>query len=123
MEKPILEFYYKDDALGDPLMNEYHIFGKKLATAEELKIIKKMAFDINEVLLAYLKEKGIDLVDFKLEFGRDKEGRIYLADEISPDTCRFWDSETKEVLDKDRFRKDMGKIEDAYREILARLQA
>ncbi|MFI5358421.1 MAG: phosphoribosylaminoimidazolesuccinocarboxamide synthase [Halanaerobiales bacterium] len=122
LESPILEFYFKDDNLGDPLMNEYHIYGKKLATAEELEIIKKMAFDVNEVLIDFLKDKGINLVDFKLEFGRGKDGKIYLADEISPDTCRFWDSETKEVLDKDRFRKDMGKVEEAYREVLARLQ-
>ncbi len=122
LESPILEFYFKDDNLGDPLMNEYHIYGKKLATAEELEIIKKMAFDVNEVLIDFLKYKGINLVDFKLEFGRGKDGKIYLADEISPDTCRFWDSETKEVLDKDRFRKDMGKVEEAYREVLARLQ-
>lgn len=122
LESPILEFYFKDDNLGDPLMNEYHIYGKKLATAEELEIIKKMAFDINEVLIDFLKDKGINLVDFKLEFGRGKDGKIYLADEISPDTCRFWDSETKKVLDKDRFRKDMGKVEEAYREVLARLQ-
>ncbi|NLJ83385.1 MAG: phosphoribosylaminoimidazolesuccinocarboxamide synthase [Halanaerobiaceae bacterium] len=122
LEHPILEFYFKDDDLGDPLMNEYHIFGKKLATAEELEVIKKMAFEINEVLIAFLKEKGIELVDFKLEFGRDDNGKIYLADEISPDTCRFWDSETNEVLDKDRFRKDMGNVEEAYREVLARLQ-
>ena len=121
LESPILEFYFKDDNLG-PLMNEYHIYGKKLATAEELEIIKKMAFDVNEVLIDFLKDKGINLVDFKLEFGRGKDGKIYLADEISPDTCRFWDSETKEVLDKDRFRKDMGKVEEAYREVLARLQ-
>lgn len=122
LESPILEFYFKDDNLGDPLMNEYHIYGKKLATAEELEIIKKMAFDVNEVLIDFLKDKGINLVDFKLEFGRGKDGKIYLADEISPDTCRFWDSETKKVLDKDRFRKDMGKVEEAYREVLARLQ-
>ena len=122
LESPILEFYFKDDNLGDPLMNEYHIYGKKLATAEELEIIKKMAFDVNEVLIDFLKDKGINLVDFKLEFGRGKDGKIYPADEISPDTCRFWDSETKEVLDKDRFRKDMGKVEEAYREVLARLQ-
>ena len=122
LESPILEFYFKDDNLGDPLMNEYHIYGKKLATAEELEIIKKMAFDVNEVLIDFLKDKGINLVDFKLEFGRGKDGKIYLADRYHRIPVVLWDSETKEVLDKDRFRKDMGKVEEAYREVLARLQ-
>ncbi len=121
LSRPVLEFYYKDDDLGDPIINEYHIYAVGLSNAEELKIIKKLAFEINEILLDYLKVKGIELVDFKLEFGKDTEGKIYLADEISPDTCRFWDSESKEKLDKDRFRRDLGNVEDAYQEILNRL--
>lgn len=117
---PTLEFSYKDDALGDPLINEYHAIALGLATSEEIAKIAKMAFKINEVLSKYFLERGIILVDFKLEFGRFK-GDIVLADEISPDTCRFWDSKTKEKLDKDRFRRDLGGVEDAYLEINKRI--
>lgn len=121
LSRPVLEFYYKDDDLGDPMINEYHIYAEDLSTEEDINIIKKLAFEINDILSDYLKVKGIDLVDFKLEFGKDGEGNIYLADEISPDTCRFWDSESKEKLDKDRFRRDLGSVENAYQEILNRL--
>jgi len=122
LKKPVLEFYYKDDELGDPLINEYHIFAEELASVEELNTIKKLAFDINDILCDYLKVRGIDLVDFKLEFGKDRAGKIYLADEISPDTCRFWDMRSQEKLDKDRFRRDLGNVEDAYQEILNRIE-
>lgn len=121
MKKTVLEFSYKDDALGDPMVNEYHIFAMELATPEELKTISDYALRVNDILTEYLKEVGIELIDFKLEFGRTKDGTIILADEISPDTCRFWDSKTHEKLDKDRFRRDMGGVEDAYQEILKRL--
>jgi phosphoribosylaminoimidazole-succinocarboxamide synthase len=117
---PTLEFSYKDDSLGDPLINEYHAIALELATKEEIEKIANMAFKVNEVLSKYFLECGITLVDFKLEFGRFK-GEIILADEISPDTCRFWDSVTKEKLDKDRFRRDLGGVEDAYLEIRKRL--
>ena len=116
----VLEFCYKNDALGDPIMNDYHIYAMDLATEEELTAIKTMALRINEILLDYLKGAGVDLVDFKLEFGRF-HGEILLADEISPDTCRFWDSKTGKKLDKDRFRMDLGDVEEAYAEILKRL--
>jgi len=117
---PVLEFCYKNDALGDPMINNYHVMALGLATEEELKIIEQMAFRVNEILKSYLLEKGILLVDFKLEFGR-VDGEILLADEISPDTCRFWDKESKERLDKDRFRRDLGNVEGAYREVISRL--
>lgn len=117
---PTLEFSYKDDSLGDPLINDYHAIALELATKEEIEKIANMAFKVNEVLSKYFLECGITLVDFKLEFGRFK-GDIILADEISPDTCRFWDSVTKEKLDKDRFRRDLGGVEDAYLEIRKRL--
>jgi len=120
-DQPTIEFSYKNDELGDPLINEYHALALKLATAEEIETIKKYAFKVNEFLKAFMKENGIDLVDFKLEFGRLSDGTIVLADEISPDTCRFWDSKTHEKLDKDRFRRDLGHVEDAYQEILRRL--
>ena len=120
-DQPTIEFSYKNDDLGDPLINEYHALALKLATAEEIETIKKYAFKVNEFLKAFMKENGIDLVDFKLEFGRLSDGTIVLADEISPDTCRFWDSKTHEKLDKDRFRRDLGHVEDAYQEILRRL--
>ena len=119
--KTVLEYCYKDDALGDPMINDYHIFALNLATADELKVIADYSFKINNILTAYLKDLGIELIDFKLEFGRTSDGTIILADEISPDTCRFWDSKTGEKLDKDRFRRDMGGEEDAYKEILRRL--
>lgn len=120
MKHTVLEFCYKNDDLGDPIINDYHIKAIGLATEAELDKMKEMSFKINDILRAYLKEINIDLIDFKLEFGRYK-GDIILADEISPDTCRFWDSRTQEKLDKDRFRRDMGGVEDAYQEVLHRL--
>jgi phosphoribosylaminoimidazole-succinocarboxamide synthase len=122
MDKTILEFYYKDDDLGDPLINKYHIYAENLCDEEQLEQISKLAFGINEILLNFLQKKGIDLVDFKLEFGIGVDGKIYLGDEISPDTCRFWDSETKKKLDKDRFRRDLDQVEGAYHEVLRRLK-
>lgn len=121
MKKTVLEFSYKNDELGDPMINDYHIFAMELCSEEELNIIKDYALKINDILKAYFKELNIDLIDFKLEFGRTRDGQIVLADEISPDTCRFWDSTTHEKLDKDRFRRDMGNVEGAYKEILHRL--
>ena len=121
LSQPILEFYYKDDDLGDPMINRYHIFAEELATEEELAQISDLAFEINDILVDFLAQKGIDLVDFKLEFGVGVDGKIYLGDEISPDTCRFWDSETAKKLDKDRFRRDLGEVEGAYQEIIKRL--
>jgi len=121
MGKTVLEFCYKDDALGDPMVNEYHIAAMGWATQEELALISKYSLKVNEVLSAYLKELNVELIDFKLEFGKTADGAIVLADEISPDTCRFWDSATHEKLDKDRFRRDMGGVEDAYNEIMKRL--
>ena len=116
----VLEFSYKNDDLGDPLINDYHALAMELATPEEIDTIKKMAFKVNDVMKDFFKTLNIDLIDFKLEFGRFK-GQIILADEISPDTCRFWDMTTGEKLDKDRFRRDMGGVEDAYKEVFARL--
>ena len=120
-DSPTIEFSYKNDALGDPLINSYHAIALKLATPEEVETIKKYAFQVNDVLKAFFLECGINLIDFKLEFGKLPDGTIVLADEISPDTCRFWDSKTGEKLDKDRFRRDLGDVEDAYQEILRRL--
>ena len=120
-DAPTIEFSYKNDDLGDPLINDYHALALKLATADEIELIKKYAFAVNDYLKAYWKERGVILVDFKLEFGKLSDGTIVLADEISPDTCRFWDAETKEKLDKDRFRRDLGGVEDAYAEIMGRL--
>jgi len=120
-EAPTFEFSYKEDALGDPLINEYHALAMKLASKEEMDTIREYAFKINEILKAYFDERNVILVDFKLEFGRTADGTIVLADEISPDTCRFWDKDTKEKLDKDRFRKNLGNIEEAYEEMLRRL--
>ncbi|MCR5305691.1 MAG: phosphoribosylaminoimidazolesuccinocarboxamide synthase [Oscillospiraceae bacterium] len=117
---PILEFSYKNDDLHDPFINDYYALALGLATKEELDTIAKYAFAVNEFMKKFFKGLNIDLIDFKLEFGRFK-GRIVLADEISPDTCRFWDSTTHEKLDKDRFRRDMGGVEEAYREIMKRL--
>ena len=122
-DAPTIEFSYKNDALGDPLLNEYHALAMKLATPEEISAIKKYAFQVNETLKAFWKECGVTLVDFKLEFGRLADGTIVLADEISPDTCRLWDSKTGEKLDKDRFRRDLGGVEEAYAEIMRRLEA
>ncbi len=121
MSRTVLEFCYKDDALGDPMVNDYHILAMGFATEDELKLISDYSLKINKILSDYLKEVNIELIDFKLEFGKTKDGTIVLADEISPDTCRFWDSKTGEKLDKDRFRRDMGGVEDAYNEILKRL--
>ena len=120
-DEPTIEFSYKNDELGDPLLNSYHALALKLATKEEIETIKKYAFKVNEVLSEYFKTLGIRLVDFKLEFGRLPDGSIVLADEISPDTCRLWDIKTNEKLDKDRFRRDMGGVEDAYKEVFKRL--
>ncbi len=120
LRSAVLEYCYKDDALGDPMINEYHAYALGIATKEELDQIAAMSFKINDIMSEYLKDLGIELIDFKLEFGRYK-GKIILADEISPDTCRFWDSKTGEKLDKDRFRRDLGGVEDAYAEVLKRL--
>ena len=122
-DAPTIEFSYKNDELGDPLLNSYHALALKLATAEEIEQIKTYAFGVNDLLKGFMKEIGIDLVDFKLEFGKLSDGTIVLADEISPDTCRLWDSKTHEKLDKDRFRRDLGGVEDAYAEIMKRLLA
>lgn len=124
-ESPTIEFSYKNDDLGDPLINDYHALALKLATPEEIETIKKMAFAVNDAMKEFFRHLNIDLIDFKLEFGRF-EGQIVLADEISPDTCRFWEAgswdTTKHVsLDKDRFRRDLGGVEDAYNEIFKRL--
>lgn len=121
LSSTVLEFCYKNDALGDPMVNEYHIAAMGWASADELKIIAERAFKINDVLGSYLKGAGLELIDFKLEFGRTGSGDIVLADEISPDTCRFWDVKTGKKLDKDRFRFDLGGVEDAYHEVLKRL--
>ena len=118
---PTLEFSYKCDELDDPLINDYHIIALGLATREELDEIARMTFIINDVMIEYFKSIGITLVDFKIEFGKTEDGTIILADEISPDTCRLWDIETGEKLDKDRFRRDLGNVEDAYEEVFRRL--
>lgn len=120
-DEPTIEFSYKNDALHDPLINEYHARALKLAAREEIETIKAMAFKIDEILKAFFLSIGVRLVDFKLEFGRLPDGTIVLADEISPDTCRFWDARTNEKLDKDRFRRDMGGVEDAYQEMMRRV--
>ena len=120
LKSTVLEYCYKNDELGDPMINDYHIAAMGIATKEEMQAIASMALKVNDLLSAYLKDLGIELIDFKLEFGRF-DGRVVLADEISPDTCRFWDSKTGEKLDKDRFRRDLGDVEEAYQEILRRL--
>lgn len=120
-DEPTIEFSYKNDDLGDPLINSYHAIALKLATREEIEEIKAMAFKVNEVMKKFFASVGVDLVDFKLEFGKLSTGEIILADEISPDTCRFWDSKTHEKLDKDRFRRDLGNVEDAYNEMMGRI--
>lgn len=122
-DSPTIEFSYKNDELGDPLLNDYHALALKLATKEEIELIKEYSFKVNELLKAFWKECGVTLVDFKLEFGKLADGTIVLADEISPDTCRLWDTATGKKLDKDRFRRDMGGVEDAYKEIMNRLLA
>ena len=118
---PILEFSYKNDDLGDPFINDYYALALGLATKEEIDLITKYTFLINDFMVDFFKKLNIDLIDFKIEFGKTADGKIILADEISPDTCRFWDSTTHEKLDKDRFRRDMGGVEDAYSEIMKRL--
>lgn len=120
-DEPTIEFSYKNDDLGDPLLNEYHALALKLATKDEIALVKAMAFKVNEVLKEYFKKLNVTLVDFKIEFGKTSNGEIVLADEISPDTCRFWDSTTGEKLDKDRFRRDLGGVEGAYQEMMRRL--
>lgn len=120
LKQPTLEFSYKNDDLGDPFSNKYYALGLDLATEKEIEDITKYAFKVNEFMLKFFKEIGIDLIDFKIEFGRFHD-QIILADEISPDTCRFWDSKTHEKLDKDRFRRDMGGVEEAYQEMMKRV--
>ena len=122
-DQPTIEFSYKNDELGDPLLNSYHALALKLATAEEIATIERYAFKVNEVLKAFWLSAGVTLVDFKLEFGRLSDGTIVLADEISPDTSRRWDVKTHEKLDKDRFRRDLGGVEEAYAEIMKRMEA
>lgn len=120
-DAPTIEFSLKDDALHDPLINSYQAIALKAATREEIEEIKAMAFKVNDVMVEYFKNIGVRLVDFKLEFGKTSAGNIVLADEISPDTCRFWDYETGEKLDKDRFRRDLGNVEEAYNEMMNRV--
>lgn len=120
LKRTVLEFCYKDDALGDPMINEYHAYAMGIADEKEIKTITDYSFQINRIMTEFFKKLNIELIDFKLEFGK-YHGEIILADEISPDTCRFWDSTTGEKLDKDRFRRDLGGVEDAYQEILKRM--
>ena len=120
LKKTVLEYCYKSDELGDPMINEYHIATLDLATPEQLKFIADTSFKVNEILKEYLLKRNIKIIDFKLEYGLF-HGEVMLSDDISPDTCRFWDTETNEKLDKDRFRRDLGNVEDAYKEILKRL--
>lgn len=121
MKETVLEFCYKDDALGDPMINDYHIFAMDFATPEQVAEIKAYALKVNELLVAFFLERGLKLIDFKLEFGL-YEGKVILADEISPDTCRLWDVETNKKMDKDRFRRDLGDVESVYQEVLGRVQ-
>lgn len=120
-DTPTIEFSYKNDDLGDPLLNSYHAIALRLCTAEDIETVKKYAFEVNSQLKAFWESCGVTLVDFKIEFGKLSDGTIVLADEISPDTCRLWDSETHEKLDKDRFRRDLGGTEEAYAEVMKRL--
>ncbi len=120
-DEPTIEFSYKNDDLGDPLINSYHAVALKIATNEDIETIKTLAFRVNDVMKRFFKNIGVDLVDFKLEFGKTSDGTVILADEISPDTCRFWDSTTHEKLDKDRFRRDLGNVEGAYHEMMKRI--
>ena len=120
-DEPTIEFSYKNDDLGDPLINSYHAVALKIATKEDIETIKALAFRVNDVMKRFFKNIGVDLVDFKLEFGKTSDGTVILADEISPDTCRFWDSTTHEKLDKDRFRRDLGNVEGAYHEMMKRI--
>jgi phosphoribosylaminoimidazole-succinocarboxamide synthase len=121
--RPTLEFSLKEDALGDPLINDDHVLALGIATEEELAQVRAYAHKVNEVMKAFFLEKGLKLIDFKIEFGKTPDGTILLADEVSPDTCRLWDVETNEKMDKDRFRRDLGKVEETYQEVLARVQA
>ncbi len=121
LKTPVLEISYKNDALGDPLINDYHAVAIGITTFDELNTIYSYTKKINELLIEFFKKQNIRLIDFKIEFGKDKDGKVLLADEISPDTCRLWDLTTNEKLDKDRFRRDMGKVEEAYQEIFKRL--
>ncbi|MCI8609600.1 MAG: phosphoribosylaminoimidazolesuccinocarboxamide synthase [Firmicutes bacterium] len=121
LKTTILEFCYKDDDLGDPMVNDYHILAMGYATEEELNTIKDLTFKVNEFLKDFFKKINVDLIDFKIEFGKTPDGQILLADEISPDTCRLWDATTHEKLDKDRFRRDLGGVEDAYQEMMRRI--
>lgn len=121
LSRPIVEFYYKNDDLGDPLITEEHVYELELAKETEVASLKDKALEVNKVLTGFFDELGIRLIDFKLEFGKDKTGAILLADEISPDTCRLWDKVTNEKLDKDVFRRDLGSLTDAYEEIFNRL--
>lgn len=120
LKKTVLEYCYKNDDLGDPMINEYHIAAMEWATPEQVKFIAETSFKVNDILKEYLLKRNIKIIDFKLEYGT-LHGEVMLSDEISPDTCRFWDTETNEKLDKDRFRRDLGNVEDAYKEILKRL--
>jgi len=122
LKTPVLEYHYKDDLLHDPLINDYHIEVLKLATPQEMKKIKDYSFSVNQIMKDFFDKANLKLVDFKLEFGRHK-GKILLGDEVSPDTCRLWDKVTNEKLDKDRFRRDLGRIEEAYQEVLKRIKA
>ncbi|MFE7064646.1 phosphoribosylaminoimidazolesuccinocarboxamide synthase [Sutcliffiella sp. NPDC057660] len=121
LEQPIVEFYYKDDSLGDPLITEDHIRLLKLATPAEVDVLKHLAQKVNALLSEFFVKRGLNLIDFKLEFGKTADGKIILADEVSPDTCRLWDKETNEKLDKDVFRRNLGSLTDAYEKILARI--
>lgn len=120
LKSPVLEYCYKNDELGDPMINEYHIYAMELASQEEMAKIANMSFEVNKFMIEFFSNVGIRLIDFKLEFGRFN-GEIVLADEISPDTCRFWDAKTNEKLDKDRFRRDLGNVEEAYQEMMKRI--
>ena len=121
LKNPVVEFCYKEDSLNDPMLNISHITTLEIATKEEIDLITEYSLKINEILKEELFKSNIILVDYKLEFGKDKDGKIYLADEISPDTCRFWDKDTRKKLDKDRFRRDLGQVEDAYIEVKSRI--
>jgi phosphoribosylaminoimidazole-succinocarboxamide synthase len=123
LRRSALEFSYKRDDLGDPLINDDHVLALGLATEEEIAQVKDYAKTVNEVMQEFFLDKGLKLVDFKIEFGKLSDGTIVLADEISPDTCRLWDVETNEKMDKDRFRRDLGKVEETYREVLSRVKA
>jgi len=121
LKNPIVEFYYKDDALGDPLINDSHAIAMKLANQKELNYLRKAALKINSLLIPFFKKRGLKLVDFKLEFGKDSKGKILLGDEITPDTCRLWDAKTNEKMDKDVFRFDLGNVNDTYANVKERI--